>query len=222
MTIGTRPHSSRTSVGLKESFWSLPSQQGIANRNQTSVGLTSREKASTARSFCEQKQLHFFCSYPQSICCVWKVWRANLQWTETISPCRFEINGWIKRYIKLQLKSLVWKRRRNKKKNKGWKQKPMFCRILHSLKHFGLFSVSTEQTGCIVGAFKKRLRPCVCNETSSRWQGKSNTNPALSVHCKSFCISRADVRLGCALAFGKWKLAIETIVCENVEKMDQL
>lgn len=40
---------------------------------------------------------------------------------------------------------------------------------------------------------------------------------ALSVHCKSFCISQADVRLGCALTSGKWKLAIETIVCESWE-----
>lgn len=32
-----------------------------------------------------------------------------------------------------------------------------------------------EQARCIVGAFKKRLRPCVCDETSSRWQGKNNS-----------------------------------------------
>ncbi len=46
-------------MGLKESFRSLPSQRGIANRNQTPVGLTSREQGCTASSFCEEKQLHF-------------------------------------------------------------------------------------------------------------------------------------------------------------------
>lgn len=225
MTIGTRPHSSRTSVGLKESFWSLPSQQGIANRNQTSVGLTSREKGSTARSFCEQKQLHFFCSYPQSICCVWKVWRANLQWTETISPCRFEINGWIKRYIKLQLKSLVWKKKTKQKKTRVGSRNQCFVGfyILLNILVSPLFPQSKLDALWVllrkgydrVSVMRPHPGDKVRATPTLHWH-------ALSVHCKSFCISRADVRLGCALAFGKWKLAIETIVCENVEKMDQL
>lgn len=47
--------------------------------------------------------------------------------------------------------------------------------IKHNCNGFNvLFSVSIEQTGCTVGTFKKRLRPCVCNETSSGWQGKNN------------------------------------------------
>lgn len=34
--------------------------------------------------------------------------------------------------------------------------------------NFDLLSISLEQTGCIVDTFKKRLQPCVCDETSSR------------------------------------------------------
>lgn len=70
-------------------------------------------------------------------------------------------------------------------------------KIVVMISKFDFFFFSIEQTGCFVGTFKKRLRPRVCNETSSGWQGKKNSKKATQVGIKniqSACILPTDRR----------------------------
>lgn len=78
-------------------------------------------------------------------------------------------------------------------------------------KCFDLLSVPIEHAGCTVGTFEERLRPCVCNEAASRWQGRKNT----SVHHVS-----SDIRPWLCISI----LSNQRIhfVLDNAEKVDQL
>lgn len=64
-----------------------------------------------------------------------------------------------------------------------------------------LLSVSTEQTGSTVGAFEKRLRPCVSHETSSRWQGKN----AKAEHASSMQLCFMNFCEVFVCVFTKWQ-----------------
>lgn len=67
-----------------------------------------------------------------------------------------------------------------------------------------------------MGSLKKRLRPCVCNETSSRGQGKRNLK---ATHLKGKHPALINLYFGCTLAFSKQRVSL---VPENVERIDQL